>query len=302
MRSRVNEDLSFRKLEVFLAYMKAGSMMGAAELLDSSVISVHRAIRSLEGSLRCTLFRRVGRNLVPTAAAYLFAKTAEDVLDRMESGIISTREAAGYSADRFKIGSLYSLTSYLMPELIKAMGLRKPNVQCELILGRSKHDLLPKLREGALDAVFAEVTTPDSDILSIPIFDDSIYFAAPPDSSYASLPNLDLRCCAGERIATLTEGPLTSYRLRETFPDFKPTIVMEVEDIFTLMNLVANGVAYALVHGRIRDMFEHKVKFIPLIQQMEVPQTIGVCFMRARERDPNLLALASVVRLFMNRK
>jgi len=301
MRIRVSDELTFRKLEVLLAYIRSGSMMAAAELLDTSAINIHRAIHSLESTMRCTLFRRAGRNLVPTAAAYTLAKCAEEVIARMEAGVIATREAAGFSADRLRIGALYSLTHSWMPELIKAMGIRKPDVHCELTLGRSKHDLLPKLREGRLDAVFAEPSDAYADIFSLPIFEDRIYLAVHPSSRHAERQSIDLQGCSGERIATLTEGPLTSLRLREVFPDFTAEVFMEVEDIFTQMNLVANGVASALTYGRIKEMFEHKVRFIPIAPE-NVPQTISLNFMKAREQDPNILALTAAIRVLLKSK
>jgi LysR family malonate utilization transcriptional regulator len=299
MQNRINEEISFRKLEIFLAYMRTGNLTSAGEALEISTVSVHRAIHSLQDGLRCALFRHEGRNLVPTDAAHVLESVAKDVLERMERGVRIAREAGGYSSDRLKIGSLYSLTGHMVPELIKAMSLRKPNVQCELILGRSKHELLPKLKQGGLDAVFAEIMPLDPELVSIPIFDDCVYFAAPLNSPYAQHDCIDLEQCAGERIVTLTDGLFTAARLQNAFPYFAPTFAMEVVDIFTLMNLVASGVAYALAPGRIRKMYEHKVDFIPLADHQQVHQTIGLCFAKSRERDPNLLALSSVVRVYM---
>jgi LysR family malonate utilization transcriptional regulator len=71
---------------------------------------------------------------------------------------------------------------------------------------------------------------------------------------------------------------------------------MKVGDIFSLMNLVSGGVGYTLLPGRVRDVFKDKVQLIPLMPQYLMRQTIGLHFMRTRERDPNLLAIASVCR------
>jgi LysR family malonate utilization transcriptional regulator len=46
----------------------------------------------------------------------------------------------------------------------------------------------------------------------------------------------------------------------------------------------------------VRDVFKDKVQLIPLMPQYLMRQTIGLHFMRTRERDPNLLAIASVCR------
>jgi LysR family transcriptional regulator, malonate utilization transcriptional regulator len=301
MRSRVNEEVSCRRLEIFLVYMRCGSLASAGAALDVSPVSVHRALHALEEGMRCSLFRHEGRRLIPNEAAQVLVKVAEDVVGRLERGIEATRQAAGYSADRLRIGSLYSLTSDMLPALIKSMEARKPDVHCELILGRSKHDLLPKLQAGSVDAVYSEIPAIDAELVCLPMFDDDVFFAAPLGSAYARQDAIELSQCAGERMVALRDSPFASGRLHELYPEFAPTLVMEVEDIFALLNLVASGFAYALVPGRIRGMFQHNVTFIPLRRQPGLPvvrQTIGLCFLRARERDPNLLALSSVSRLF----
>ena len=298
MRNRISEELTFRKLEVLLAYMEAGNLTRAAELLDVSTVSVHRALHSLEEGVRCSLFRHEGRNLIPTDAAQVLADVARDVLKLMSDGIKATREAGGYSADSIKIGSLYSLTIKTVPTLIMGMKLRKPDLQTELVLG-SNHDLLQKLKQGAADAALMAIPEGEPDIESIPLFDDDVFFAAPVGSKYAALDCVDLAACVDERFVSLTEGFVTFGGFVEAFriAGFTPNVVMKVGDIFSLMNLVSGGIGCTLLPGRVRDMFEHKVQLIPLQQKFHMRQHIGLSFLRTRERDPNLLALAAVCRL-----
>jgi LysR family malonate utilization transcriptional regulator len=47
----------------------------------------------------------------------------------------------------------------------------------------------------------------------------------------------------------------------------------------------------------VRDVFKDKVQLIPVQPKYLMRQTIGLHFMRSRERDPNLLALAAVCRM-----
>ena len=143
MVARIDEEITFRKLEVLVAFMEAGSLARAAERLGISIVSVHRALHSLEAGVRCTLFRLDGRNLLPTDAAQALTDVAHEVLRTMAEGIRSTRQMAGYAADRIRIGSLYSLTSGTVPALIMGLKLRKPDIHTELVLG-SNADLLLK--------------------------------------------------------------------------------------------------------------------------------------------------------------
>jgi LysR family malonate utilization transcriptional regulator len=298
MRWQINEDVTFRKLEVLLAYLEAGNLAKTAEALSVSAVSVHRALHSLEESTSCQLFRHEGRNLIPTDAAHVLADAAREVIKLMVNGIRSTRRAAGYSSDRLKIGSLYSLTTKTTPQVIIGLKVRRSELQTELVLG-SNEDLLHQLKQNTVDAVLMAVPAPDPDIESITLFEDEVYFAAPAGSPYSKLSEVDLRQCVKEPFVSLTEGFITYKGLVEAFrvADFTPNIVMKVGDIFSLMNLVSAGIGYTLLPGRVRGVFGDKVQLVPLKAEYSMRQTIGLSFLRARERDPNLLALGAVCRM-----
>ena len=71
---------------------------------------------------------------------------------------------------------------------------------------------------------------------------------------------------------------------------------MKVGDIYSLMNLVGGGVGCTLLPGRVRDVFPNRVQLMALDPRYSMRQTIGLSFLKSRERDPNLLALAAVCR------
>ena len=49
----LNNDITLRKLEIFLSYMESMNISKTAELMNISSVSVHRALHSLEDNLRC---------------------------------------------------------------------------------------------------------------------------------------------------------------------------------------------------------------------------------------------------------
>ncbi|MEF7617494.1 LysR family transcriptional regulator [Aquincola sp. MAHUQ-54] len=294
---RVDEEITFRKLEILLEFMEAGTLARAADRLGISTVSVHRALHSLEASLRCALFRQEGRNLHPTEAAHALADVARDLLQTLSHGIRATREVAGYGADRIRIGSLYSLTIEAVPKLVVGMKVRKPELETELVLG-SNLDLLRKLRDGSVDAALMALPEGAPDVESEPLFQDAIHFAAPAGSRYAGMAEIDLGACVDERFVSLTEGFATYDGFVDAFrvAGFTPNVVMKTGDIFSLMNLVSGGLGCTLLPGRVRDVFSQKVQLIPLQPKYLMRQTIGLNFLRTRERDPNLLALLAVCR------
>ena len=70
----IDEEITLKKMEVFLSFMKLGNMTKVSEQMGLSAVSVHRALHSLEDGLRCPLFRKDGRALIPLATAYAFAE------------------------------------------------------------------------------------------------------------------------------------------------------------------------------------------------------------------------------------
>jgi LysR family malonate utilization transcriptional regulator len=299
MATHIDEEVTFRKLEILLAFMEAGSLGRAAERLGISPVSVHRALHSLEAGVRCTLFRPEGRNLQPNDAAQALADVAREVLRAMAEGIRATREVAGYAADRIRIGSLYSLTSGSVPALIQGLKLRKPDLHTELVLG-SNADLLQKLRAGSIDAALIGEPEDAADLQTQLLFEDDIFFAARAGSPQAEATSIDLATCADERFVSLTEGFVTTSRFVEAFriAGFTPNVVMSTGDIFSLMNLVGGGIGCTLLPGRVRPVLPREVRLVPLDERYRMRQRVSLCFLRTRERDPNLLSLLAACRSY----
>jgi LysR family malonate utilization transcriptional regulator len=296
----ISEEITLKKLEVFLTFMKVGNLVRVSELLGQSAVSVHRALHSLEEGLGCPLFKREGRNLIPLEAAYVFAEHARQAIDACEEGVRRVRDVAGFNAPRLHIGSLYSLTLHCIPRIIVGLKLRKPTLDINLTMG-SNRDLLRGLAEGNLDAIIIGLIEPVSgnDLLSVPLFDDSIYLAAPVGSPYANHAEIDLAQMKDEKFVALNEGFVTSQSFFQAFDrgGLVPRIAMEVSDIFSLVNLVSEGMGYGLLPGRI-GAFSTRIQLIPLAPKYASQQSVTLMFSKSRERDPNLLALAAECRMY----
>ncbi|GAB2455106.1 LysR substrate-binding domain-containing protein [Comamonas humi] len=288
----IDADISFRKLEILQVFMATGHLGRTAEQLGISVTSVHRALHSLEGSLRCILFRHEGRNLLPTEAAQALSSTAGQVLHTMADGIRATREIAGYASNHIRIGSLYSLTSHTVPALIIALKQRQHDLHTELTLG-SNVELLDKLRTGAIDAALMGQVDHAPDLESQLLFEDDLFFAAPAGSRYATQSAVDLRSCEGERFVSLVPGFATHDRFAQAFQNagYSPTIALTVGDIFSLMNLVDGGLGYTLLPDRMRSILPDNVRLVPMHPRYHLAQKVVVACLRTRERSPNVLAL-----------
>ncbi|WP_256591824.1 LysR substrate-binding domain-containing protein, partial [Pseudomonas sp. HMWF006] len=230
---------------------------------------------------------------------------AQKLINDVVESVRLTREAAGFSAERFKLGSLYSLTVKTVPQLIMGLKIRRSELNIDLILG-SNIDLLYKLKNMEVDAILVSLddSINDPDCEQIPLFSDDIFLATPADSKFAQRSEVDLAEVRDETFITLTQGFATHQDGNRVFKQagFEPKVAMQVNDIFTLLSMVSSGVGYALLPGRIAAVYENRVKLIPLQEKYRLQQHIGVVFLKAKERDPNLLALLAECRMYANRQ
>lgn len=296
----IDDAITLKKLEVFLAFMALNNMARVAEALGQSTVSVHRALHSLEQALRCPLFKREGRNMIPLQTAYTFAEYAKKSIAECEEGVRKVREAAGFNATRLKIGSLYSLTLRCIPQLLVGLKSRRPELDIDLTLG-SNRELLRSLADGQLDAIVIglHAENDSNGLVSVPLFDDDVFLAAPLHSPYAGKSHIDLQDFRTEKFVTLTEGYATSDNFKYCFEQagFSPDIVMRVKDIFSLINLISAGMGYSLLPGRIGE-FSPRIELIALDEKYIARQRITLLLLKSRERDPNLLALAAECRMY----
>lgn len=298
----IDSEITLKKLEIFLAFMEKENIGRAAEQLGLSSVSVHRALHTLEEGFRCPLFIHKGRNLLPLPAALTLAEYARDIVDLTYKGIEETRLKAGFGQQRMRIGTLYSLTLETIPRLIMGLKVRRPAMEISLTMG-SNEDLLAQLENQLLDAILISVSDSQIDPLRfeiLPLFEDDIYLAAPAASALNSDGTSDLQDFRSQKFVSLTEGFATYHGFSEAFQiaGFEPEIVTRVNDIFSMLSLVQAGVGYTLVPGRMKKMYEHTLKLLPLCEQYQMRQTIALVFNRNQQQDPNLLALTAEGRMY----
>ena len=296
----ISEEITLRKLQTLAAFVATGSLPRTAERMQMSTVSVHRALHSLEDAMRCPLFRHEGRKLIALPAALALAEAAEDAERTLEGGIRKAREKAGFGAAQLKIGAMYSLTVELIPRLVMGVKLRRPELAIELQLG-SNAQLLDKLHSQTVDALL--MSLPDEGnppgLLAVPLFEDQLFLASSLTSPPPASTTVDLAALRHEKFVALSDGFATSRDFQRLFnhAGYQPEVVMRVDDIFSLMNLVAAGVGLSLLPGRVSSLFAGRIRFTPLAPQWHSTQRIGLLLQECRERDPNLLALLAEARM-----
>lgn len=256
MKEDISQEITFRKLSVFMAFMEKGNIARTAEAMQLSNVSVHRALHTLEEGVGCPLFAHKGRNLLALPAAWTLLEYCHDVMGLMNRGLEAARKASGIGQQRLRLGTLYSLTLETVPRIIMGMKLRRPDLELDLTMG-SNQMLLNMLEDDALDAILIATQQDelsDQTFDQIPLFEDDIFLASPATEPADILRPAELRDYAGCQFISLAEGFATYKGFQEVFQvaGFEPEIVTRVNDIFSMISLVQAGAGLALMPGRMK--------------------------------------------------
>ena len=147
--------MDLRQVEIFVAVIEHGSLTGAARALGITQPAVSAALSRLERTVGFTLFRREGRNVVPTSEATLLK--AEAVRALAGIGQLDDAAAAIGAAAR---GSLTVATNpspgiTWLPRIVAAFCQSRPDVTLTL-RNRSSQEVRDLLAARAFELGIAE--------------------------------------------------------------------------------------------------------------------------------------------------
>ncbi len=249
--------LSLQQLRCFLTAYELGSLTAAAEQLGYAQPSVSEHIRTLERSLGTQLFTRVGRGVVPTAAAETMRPYAERAIAAAEEARKAAQDVAALETGTVRFGMFGTARLYAGAGLVADVLARHPGVRVELV-GQNSTDVQEDLRRGRIEAAMIAVPSVSSEGMSItPVArDELVYISADPDHltgpvSAARLSQASLVMSETTWRATDSTRIALRQLLHETGRN--PQTRIEVEDVETAVELVGMGLADSVVHRGVAE-------------------------------------------------
>jgi DNA-binding transcriptional LysR family regulator len=192
-----SEPLDTRHLKIFTTVYKARSFTKAAEELFTSQPTVSEHMRNLEEKLGCRLFDRLGRSIMPTPEAEILYPKAVEILDDMDSLILTLASAAESVAGELVIGASTIPGEYVLPQLAARFTDRYPEVSFEILINDSAR-IVENISSHKLYLGVVGAELPSSKVEYTPLAGDELVLAVrpdiklPPEISPDMLPELDL--------------------------------------------------------------------------------------------------------------
>lgn len=243
--------LSLHQLTVFLAVYERGSLTRAAEDLGYAQPSVSEQIRGLEKTLGVTLFRRVGRGVVPTTVADTLRPHAERTLAAAEETRLAAQRVKRFETGTIRFGMFGVARLYAGAGLVADVLARHPGVRVELV-GQNSSEVQEDLRRGRLEAAMIAMPSVESEGMQVtPVArDEIVYISSNPDTlaapmtakklAHASLVMPETTWRATDSVRTLLR-----QMLHET--GVNPATRIEVEDVEIAVELVGLGLADSVI-------------------------------------------------------
>jgi len=243
--------LSLHQLTVFLAVYEQGSLTRAAEELGYAQPSVSEQIRGLEKTLGVTLFRRVGRGVIPTTVADTLRPHAERTLAAADETRLAAQRVKRFETGTIRFGMFGTARLYAGAGLVADVLARYPGVRVELV-GQNSTEVQEDLRRGRLEAAMIAMPQVESQGMEVtPVAkDDFVYNSAAPEK-------LEAPVTARKLAQASLVMPETTWRqtdsiriaLRQMLHEtgVNPATRIEVEDVEIAVELVGLGLADSVI-------------------------------------------------------
>lgn len=167
--------MTLQQLRYVLAALDHGSFSAAAESLHMAQPSLSEQVRALESEFGVALFERVGRGVVPTAAAHALRPHAEEALAAAEAArasVVEVRELRGGTA----AFGLWSHSHYYgTTDIAAEFRHRHPEVRLRL-LGQNSAEVTEQVRMGNLELGMIALPIDDQGLDVRPIFRDELLY------------------------------------------------------------------------------------------------------------------------------
>lgn len=171
--------MDFRRLEAFCKVyeLKSFSKAGDALFLSQPTISAH--IATLEKDMTVRLFDRMGRVIMPTAAAEVLYQHAIAAFTSIETARAEIRLLQEHVAGPLALGGSTIPAHWLLPGVLAAFVNRYPDVRLQVHVGDSQ-EISGMVAAGKLMLGVVGASDDSSDLIYTPILQDELVIIASP--------------------------------------------------------------------------------------------------------------------------
>jgi LysR family hydrogen peroxide-inducible transcriptional activator len=275
--------MTLTELKYIVAVAREKHFGRAAEACFVSQPTLSVAIKKLEDELEIKLFERSANEVTVTPLGEEIVRQAQSVLEQAAAIKEIAKRGKDPLAGPLKLGVIYTIGPYLLPDLVRQAIARTP--QMPLMLQENfTVRLLEMLRTGEIDCAVMAEPFPDTGLAIAPLYDEPFLAAVPSSHHLSTLKTIRAEELKQETMLLLGTGHCFRDHVLEVCPEFARFSSdaegirksFEGSSLETIKHMVAAGMGVTLVPRlsvpknalqpkprRRSDDDEHFVKYIP---------------------------------------
>jgi LysR family hydrogen peroxide-inducible transcriptional activator len=246
--------MTLTELRYIVAVARERHFGRAAEACFVSQPTLSVAIKKLEDELDVRLFERGGNEVSVTPIGESIVEQAQRVIEQAAAIKELAKRGKDPLAGPLRLGVIYTIAPYLLPELVRNVIKRSP--QMPLMLQENfTTRLLEMLRTGELDAAILAAPFPDQGLAVSPLYDEPFLVAVPRTHAMATRKELSAEAIKDETMLLLGTGHCFRDHVLDVCPEFarfSPSSEgirksFEGSSLETIKQMVASGMGITVV-------------------------------------------------------
>lgn len=265
--------MELRHLRYFLAVAETLHFGRAAQRLAISQPPLTVAVQQLEAEVGAPLFLRNSRGVQLTAAGQALVPQARATLERAELALREARDVAAGTAGRLTIGFAGTMLYRGLPAMLRRFQAEHARLAISLRELGSREQLVALL-QGGLDAGFVHTTRVPQGLAQILVSSQPFMACVPASHALARRRTLGLAQLTGSPLALVSRAVSPDYNERilalwtqaGAAAGAAPTAVHELQHWLSVVSLVAQGLAVAMVPAALQQARIAGAVFVPLAE------------------------------------
>ena len=246
--------MTLTELKYIVAVAREKHFGHAAEACHVSQPTLSVAIKKLEEELEVKLFERNASEVAVTPLGEEIVRQAQAVLEQAANIKEIAKRGKDPLSGPLKLGVIYTIGPYLLPDLVRQVIERSP--QMPLMLQENfTVKLLEQLRLGEIDAAILAEPFPDAGLAVAPLYDEPFLAAVPASHPLAKLESISTEQLKAETMLLLGTGHCFRDHVLEVCPEFARFSSnaegirksFEGSSLETIKHMVAAGMGVTLV-------------------------------------------------------
>jgi len=246
--------MTLTELKYIVAVARERHFGKAAEACFVSQPTLSVAVKKLEEELDVKLFERGANEVAVTDLGEDIVRLAQGVLEQAANIKEVAKRGRDPVAGPLKLGVIYTIAPYLLPDLVRQVITRSP--QMPLMLQENfTVKLLEMLRTGEIDCAILAEPFPDTGLAIAPLYDEPFFAAVPRAHALAHQDSVTTDALKRETMLLLGSGHCFRDHVLEVCPEFARFSSdaegirksFEGSSLETIKHMVASGMGITLV-------------------------------------------------------